>query len=64
MAHDDPVITPGTDTVSERHSWIGTDDRGVELEVIALVQPDYLLVIHVMPTYYRRQAPNNGGEDG
>lgn len=31
-------------------------DRGVELEVIAVQQPDYLLVIHVMPYAYRRSS--------
>jgi hypothetical protein len=32
----------------------GPDDRGVELEIIGVVQPDYLLIIHVMPVHYRR----------
>lgn len=36
--------------------WIGADDRGVELEVVALVLEDYLLVIHVMPTEFRRRS--------
>jgi hypothetical protein len=35
--------------------WIGKDDRGVEIEVIAVVTPQYLLVIHVMPYRYRRK---------
>ena len=39
-----------------RRTWIGPDDRGVELEIVAVVQPDYLLVIHVMPTHYRRRG--------
>lgn len=34
--------------------WIGTDDRGVELEIVAAVLPDLYLVIHVMPTALRR----------
>ena len=37
--------------------WIGPDDRGVELEVIAIVEPDHLLVIHVMPHHVRRRTP-------
>lgn len=32
----------------------GLDNRGVELEVIAVVLPRELLVIHAMPTHYRR----------
>lgn len=34
--------------------WIGPDDRGLSLEVVAILEPDYLLVIHVMPHHYRR----------
>lgn len=33
--------------------WVGPDDRGVELEVVAVVLPDLYLVIHVMPTALR-----------
>lgn len=44
-----------TDTVSRAgepaQRWEGVDDRGVTLVVIAVVMPDYLLVIHVMPQY-------------
>lgn len=35
-------------------SWIGADERGRELEIIALDRPDCFLVIHVMPTHYRK----------
>lgn len=34
--------------------WVGPDDRGIELEIVAVVLPDELLVIHVMPTALRR----------
>jgi hypothetical protein len=34
--------------------WVGVDDRGIELEVIAAVLPDQYLVVHVMPTALRR----------
>lgn len=33
--------------------WIGPDDRGIELEVIAAVLPGLYLIIHVMPTALR-----------
>jgi hypothetical protein len=36
--------------------WIGPDDRGIDLEIVAVVEPDYLLVIHVMPAQYRRRS--------
>lgn len=42
--------------------WVGTDERGRELEIIAVeVTPPgdepYLLVIHVMPTQLRGPTP-------
>jgi len=36
-------------------SWIGNDDRGVELEVVAIEKSDAFLVVHVMPTHYRQR---------
>lgn len=38
----------------ERLVYIGVDDRGRELEIIAVLMPEYFLVIHVMPTAFRR----------
>lgn len=35
--------------------WVGEDDRGVELEIVAVVLANELLVIHVMPTALRRR---------
>jgi hypothetical protein len=35
-------------------SWVGPDERGRELEIVALEKPDCFLVIHVMPTHYRK----------
>jgi len=45
-----------TDDVTEAviTTWVGTDDRGRELEIIAIERPDCQLIIHVMPTHYRR----------
>lgn len=36
--------------------WVGADERGRELEIIAIGRPDCRLVIHVMPTHYRRNS--------
>ena len=47
-----PAVSPETD---DRLFWIGMDDRGVELEVVGLIRADgTLLIIHAMPTFYRR----------
>ncbi len=51
----EPIRLPADAELDERLVWIGRDDRGVMLEVIAVEQPDYLLVIHVMPYSYRRR---------
>jgi hypothetical protein len=46
----DPEQVPATSTADARLVWIGEDDRGVELEIVALDLPDAVVVIHVMPT--------------
>jgi hypothetical protein len=40
--------------------WQGLDDRGVELEIIAVVLNEYLLVTHVMPANFRRRKKTWG----
>lgn len=39
-------------------AWIGVDVRGRELEIIAVQEGTEILVIHVMPTIYRRGKKN------
>lgn len=34
--------------------FLGVDDRGVQLEIVAVVLPGLILVIHAMPRHYRR----------
>ena len=35
--------------------WVGTDRRGLELEILALEEGEAWLVIHVMPLNFRRR---------
>ncbi len=49
-----PIRIPATEDVEARLVWIGEDDRGIELEIVALDLPDAVVVIHVMPTALRR----------
>ena len=35
--------------------WIGQDDRGLELEIVAIKLVEHILVIHVMPRNFRRR---------
>lgn len=55
MNTSEPVV--GTSSRGEElRYWSGADDRGVELEIAAVVRPDCLLVLHVMPTALRRNS--------
>jgi hypothetical protein len=51
-----PEKVPATANLDARLVWTGTDDRGVELEIVALDLTDAVVVIHVFPTELRRQA--------
>ncbi|MEP6463776.1 MAG: hypothetical protein ABJC62_10260 [Frankiaceae bacterium] len=51
--HGGPERIPATSDRDAQLVWIGPDDRGVWLEVVAVDLPDTLLVIHVMPQYRR-----------
>jgi hypothetical protein len=51
------TVTPTESTTSSGNRallWIGADDRGVELEVVAAVLSNLYLVVHVIPTALRR----------
>ena len=50
-----PMEVHDPKTGEQNLRWIGIDDRGLELEIIAVVTPKYLLVIHVMPYRFRRK---------
>lgn len=49
-----PVKIAATAIHDARLVWIGMDDRGIELEIVALDLPDGVVVLHVMPTALRR----------
>ena len=49
--------TQDEETGADLLTWIGEEKRGRELEIVALDRPDCLLVIHGMPTHYRRNKP-------
>jgi hypothetical protein len=50
----EPVVNPANEERAKRRTWIGEDDRGLELEIVAIVLLEQILVIHVMPTALRR----------
>jgi len=50
-----PVVNPANEERAERRTWIGEDDRGLELEIVAIALSEQILVIHVMPTALRHR---------
>ena len=48
------TLINGEDDGKIQRVWVAMDDRGLELEIVAVVLEDYLLVTHVMPTDLRR----------
>jgi len=47
------VVQARQGEADDRLVFIGLDDRGVELEVIAVQMPEYLLILPVLPYQYR-----------
>ena len=50
----EPQAVPATDVADARLVWTFPDDRGIELEIVALDLDDEVVIIHVMPTSLRR----------
>jgi hypothetical protein len=49
ISTNDSTITTDPDTGATVLSWVAEDERGRELEIVAIEKPDCYLVIHVMP---------------
>lgn len=49
-----PTQVAGFTDMPDRLIWIGPDDRGLILEIEALILMDCILVIHVMPQLFRK----------
>ena len=47
---------PGQNEFEHRLFWTGIDDRGLELEIAGVKFEDEILIIHVMPTNFRRRG--------
>lgn len=53
IATAEPEFRAATAFADARIRWAGHDDRGVPLEIIALDEPNRLVVIHAMPLAFR-----------
>jgi hypothetical protein len=55
LENHEPVTFLPIDGEDQKFLWIGHDDRGLELEIVALKLLNYILVIHVVPRTFRRR---------
>jgi hypothetical protein len=55
IENSSPEFVAGRSFSRDKIIWINKDDRGIELEIVALTEDDHLLVIHVMPTIFRKE---------
>ncbi len=51
-----PTDLPAVADFDARRVWRRPDDRGLELEIVAIILPNELSVIHVMPKALRRKS--------
>ena len=58
MENSSYTVISSPDSEKIQWVWIAKDDRGLELEIVAVVLEQYLLVTHVMPTSLRRRKKN------
>ena len=55
IANSSPEFISGESLTRDKLIWVSEDDRGLELEIVAVAENDYLVVIHVMPTIFRKE---------
>ena len=55
MENNSYTVISSQDGKKVQWVWIAQDNRGLELEIVAVVLEGYLLVTHVMPTSLRRR---------
>ena len=56
IENSSPKFVSGELLKKDKIIWVSEDDRGLELEIVAVAENDYLLVIHVMPTIFRKEG--------
>ena len=55
IENSSPEFVSGESSRRDKIIWVSEDDRGLELEIVAVAENDYLVVIHVMPTIFRKE---------
>jgi len=51
---EEPQVVNHKIAGESRLLWVGLDDRGLDIEIIGILNGDELLVIHVMPLFRKR----------
>ena len=56
LENHEPVTFLSSYGEDQKLLWIAQDDRGLELEIVAIKLAENILVIHVMPRNFRRRS--------
>ena len=56
LENHEPVTFLSSSGEDQKLLWIAQDDRGLELEIVAVKLAENILVIHVMPRNFRRRS--------
>ena len=56
IENNEPMQRPGLFKNEKKLTWIGIDDRGLELEVICIEDEYEIFIIHVMPTIFIKRG--------
>jgi hypothetical protein len=56
IENNEPMQGPGLFRNEKKLTWIGIDDRGLELEVIGIEDEYEIFIIHVMPTIFIKRG--------
>lgn len=56
LENHEPVTFLSSYGEDQKLLWIAQDDRGLELEIVAIKLVEHILVIHVMPRNFRRRS--------
>ena len=56
IENNEPMQRPGLFKNEKKLTWIGIDDRGLELEVIGIEDEYEIFIIHVMPTIFIKRG--------
>jgi len=59
IENNEPMRMPGLLDYESRLIWIGTDNRGLELEITGIESEDEIFIFHVMPTTYIKRGRND-----